>query len=100
MRRLMSTAQMTLLPASISIIDLQAAPTIRKCLQTNPRLDDRRQPVSHSIGQTVDPACPTGSWHPSSDARSMAAITRCVRTASSKSGAVRVPCCRSAAIIA
>lgn len=48
MRQLMPTAQTTLLPASISMINLRATAITRKCLQSNPRLDDRRQPVSHS----------------------------------------------------
>jgi len=48
MQRLMPTAQTTLLPASTPMVKRSAMAANRKCLQSNPRLDDRRQPVSHS----------------------------------------------------
>jgi len=45
MQRLMPTAQTTLLPASTPMINRSAMAANRKGLLSNPRLDDRRQPV-------------------------------------------------------
>lgn len=49
MRRLMPTAKTTLLLASTSTPHRSLFADIKKCLQSTPLLDDRRQPVCHSV---------------------------------------------------